>query len=77
MGTDALDGRDAADDLGDGGVAVGRQERTGVADLAARVGVEAGVVEHDFDFIAGFGCGNTLPSLTIAKTSQSVRPAAL
>ena len=55
---DALHGQDAAGDFGDGGVAVGRGEPAGVADLAAGVAVEAGVVEDDFDLVAGAGCGN-------------------
>ena len=54
----ALHRQDAAGDLGNGGVAVRRQETAGVADLAAGVAVEAGVIEHDFDLIAGFGGGN-------------------
>ncbi len=55
----ALYGSDAADDLGNGGVAVRGSEPARVADLAAGVGVEAGVIEDDFDFIAGGGSGNT------------------
>ena len=55
----ALHGQNAAGDLGDGGVAVGGSEPAGIADLAAGVAVEAGVVEDDFDLFAGFGCGNT------------------
>ena len=58
VGADALHGKNAAGDFGDGGVAVRRGEPAGVADLAAGVAVEAGVVEDDFDLIAGFGGGN-------------------
>ncbi len=59
VGADSLDGKNAAGDLGDGGVAVGGGEPAGVADLAAGVAIEAGVIEDDFDLIAGFGGGNT------------------
>ncbi len=52
---DALHRQHAAGNLGDGGVAVGRGEPAGVADLAAGVAVEAGVVENDFNLIAGLG----------------------
>ena len=37
VGAHALYGSDATDDLGDGGVAIRRQEEADVADLAARV----------------------------------------
>ena len=52
---DSLHGKNAAGDFGDGVVAVRRDEPTGVADLAAGVAIEAGVVENDFDLIAGRG----------------------
>ena len=54
----ALHGQDAAGDFGDGEVAVGRGEAAGVADLSAGVAIEAGLVEHHIDGIAGFGCRN-------------------
>ncbi len=48
----------AAADVGDDGVVVVGVEPAGVADLAAGVGVEAGVVEDDFDLLAGFQFGD-------------------
>ncbi len=61
---DALHGKNAAGDFGDGGVAIGRGEPAGVADLAAGVAVEAGVVEDDFDLIAAVGWRERLRRLS-------------
>ena len=55
---DALNGQDAAGDFGDGFVAIGGGEPAGIADLAAGVAVEAGVIENDLDLLAGFGRGH-------------------
>ena len=59
VSANALDGQNASRDLRDGGVAVGRCEPTGVANLPAGIAVETGVIEDDFDLIAGFGRGHT------------------
>src|SRR6202035_820153 len=59
MSTHTLYGRHAADDLGDGRVAISGSEPACVANLSARVGVETGVVENDFDFVAGSRRRNT------------------
>ena len=55
---DALHGKHATGDFGNGFVPIGGGEPAGVADLAAGVAVEAGVVEDDLDLLAGFGRGN-------------------
>ena len=50
----------------------GDRKPAGVADLAAGVAIEAGVVENDLDLLAGFGAGTPTPSFTMASTSQLV-----
>ena len=73
VGAHALHGKNAAGDFGDGGVAVGGGEPAGVADLAAGVAVEAGVVEDDFDLRRRLlAAGTPTPSLTMARTSASL-----
>ena len=50
------DGLHAAMHLGDDGIAIVGEQDALVALLAAGVGVEAGVIEDDFDFVA-WACG--------------------
>ncbi len=54
VGEDALHGFGGAADVGEDVCAVRGVEPAGVADLAAGVGVEGGVVEHGFALLAGF-----------------------
>ena len=49
----ALHRQHAALNLGDGRIPVGRGEPAGIARLPAGVAVEAGLIEHNFDQIAG------------------------
>ncbi len=58
VGANALHGKHAALNFGDGRVAVGGGEPAGVAGLPAGVAVEAGLVEHHLDLVASRGGGN-------------------
>ena len=62
-------------DLGDDGVVIVGVEPADVADLSAGIGVEGGVVEHDFAALAGLellraDAGAVLSDLMIARTSR-------
>ena len=59
VGADALHRKNAAGYLSHGSVPVQSQKNAGVANLATGVAVEAGVIEHDFDFVACHCGGST------------------